>query len=419
MKAVLLALLASLRSGLPIAHRPPARGPRAAPPARRLPAVPYPAPHPHQGRRSIALGVAVQDLGWLAECLGVRPAEHRHRLAAPEVSRPLGSPLPRQARQTQAGQGGPGPHPRDVERQPTLGLPAHRRGARQAGHPRGQGDGRELHGRPKKTPSPTWRAFLANHVKDLVSVDFFVVPTVTFKVLFVFVVLAHARRRIVHFNVTEHPTAQWTAHQLSEAFPWEAAPRYLIRDRDRVYGPAFRTRAECMGIEEVLTAPRSPWQNPFVERVIGSVRRECLDQVIVLDERHLRRLSATTSSTTTAGVATARSPWTARSRDLCKGPSAGMSWRSRKPAASIATTSGTQPERVTQRDVLSPTHGAVTPWRGCLLSGVRAGLRPSASGFGLVSAFAPRPVGRAHGVLGIDRGTRVRGSCARGGFSRG
>ncbi len=91
--------------------------------------------------------------------------------------------------------------------------------------------------RPRKPPSPTWRAFLDNHVKDLVSVDFFVVPTVAFKVLFVFIVLAHARRRIVHFNITEYPTAQWTAQQVSEAFPWEAAPRYLIRDRDRVYGP--------------------------------------------------------------------------------------------------------------------------------------------------------------------------------------
>jgi putative transposase len=144
--------------------------------------------------------------------------------------------------------------------------------------------------RPQKPPSPTWRAFLANHVKDLVSVDFFVVPTVTFKVLFVFIVLAHARRRIVHFNVTEHPTAQWTAHQISEAFPWEAAPRYLIRDRDSVYGPPFQTRVEAMRIEEVLTAPRSPRQNPFAERVIGSIRREWLDQVIVLNGRHLHRL---------------------------------------------------------------------------------------------------------------------------------
>jgi putative transposase len=144
--------------------------------------------------------------------------------------------------------------------------------------------------RPKKPPSPTWRAFLDQPRDDLVSVDFFVVPAVTFRVLFVFIVLAHARRRIVHFNVTEHPTAHWTAQQISEAFPWDAAPRFLIRNRDRVYGPPFRTRVESMGIEEVLTAPPSPWQSPFVERVIGSVRRECLDQVIVLDERHLRRL---------------------------------------------------------------------------------------------------------------------------------
>jgi putative transposase len=144
--------------------------------------------------------------------------------------------------------------------------------------------------RAKKPPSPTWRTFLENHLKDLVSVDFFVVPTVTFKVLFVFVVVAHARRRIVHFNITEHPTALWAARQISEAFPWEAAPRFLIRDRDGVSGPAFGERIERTGIEEVLTAPRGPRQNPFAERVIGSNRRECLDNVIVLGERHLRRL---------------------------------------------------------------------------------------------------------------------------------
>ena len=146
--------------------------------------------------------------------------------------------------------------------------------------------------RPRKSPSPTWRAFLENHVKDLVATDFFVVPTVSFKVLFVFVVLAHARRRVVHFNVTEHPTAQWTAQQISEAFPWTTAPRFLIRDRDRLYGPAFKARVECMGIEQVLIAPQSPWQNPYAERVIGTIRRDCLDNVIVLGERHLRRLLA-------------------------------------------------------------------------------------------------------------------------------
>jgi putative transposase len=144
--------------------------------------------------------------------------------------------------------------------------------------------------RLKKSPSPTWRTFLNNHVKDVVAMDFFVVPTVTCKVLFVLVLLAHDRRRIVHVNVTEHPTAQWTAQQVVEAFPWDEAPRYLLRDRDRIYSDAFRQRVRNMRIEEVLIAPRSPWQNPYVERVIGSIRRELLDHVIVLNERHLARL---------------------------------------------------------------------------------------------------------------------------------
>jgi putative transposase len=111
-----------------------------------------------------------------------------------------------------------------------------------------------------------------------------------FKVLFVFVVLAHERRRVVHINVTDAPTAQWTAQQLVEAFPWQTAPRYLLRDRDAVYGVAFSRRAQSMGIHEVKTAARSPWQNPYVERLIGTLRRECLDHVVVLNEPHLRRL---------------------------------------------------------------------------------------------------------------------------------
>jgi transposase InsO family protein len=144
--------------------------------------------------------------------------------------------------------------------------------------------------RSKKPLSPTWKTFLKNHVQDLVAMDFFVVPTVTFRVLFVLVILAHDRRRIVHFNVTEHPTAQWTAQQVVEAFPWDKAPRYLLRDRDRIYGAAFRQRVKHMGIKEVLTAPQSPWQNPYVERLIGSIRRECLDQVVVVHEQHLQRI---------------------------------------------------------------------------------------------------------------------------------
>jgi hypothetical protein len=142
----------------------------------------------------------------------------------------------------------------------------------------------------RKPPSPTWKAFLQNHVKDLASMDFFVVPTVTHKVLFVLVILVHERRRIVHCHVTEHPTATWTAQQVVDAFPWDEAPRYLLRDRDRIYGDVFRQRGRHMGIEEVLIAPQSPWQNPYVERLIGSIRRELLDQVIVLNERHLTRL---------------------------------------------------------------------------------------------------------------------------------
>ena len=144
--------------------------------------------------------------------------------------------------------------------------------------------------RLRKPASPTWRAFLANHVKELASLDFFTVSTVRFKVLFVLIILSHDRRRVVHFSITEHPTAQWTAQQVIEAFPWDTAPRFLLRDRDGVYGADFRERVKSMGIEEVITAARSPWQSPYVERLIGSVRRECLDNVVVLGERHLRRI---------------------------------------------------------------------------------------------------------------------------------
>ena len=150
-------------------------------------------------------------------------------------------------------------------------------------------------GRRSTPPSQTWRTFLDHHLQTLVSVDFFVVPTVLCKVLFVFVVLAHERRRVLHIrvlhiNVTDTPTAQWTAQQLVEACPWETAPRYVLRDRDAVYGVAFSSRVPTMGIHEVKTAPRSPWQNPYVERLIGTLRRECLDHVVVLNETHLRRL---------------------------------------------------------------------------------------------------------------------------------
>jgi putative transposase len=144
--------------------------------------------------------------------------------------------------------------------------------------------------RRRRPPSQTWRTFLANHVTSMVSMDFFTVSTLTGRVLFVLVILAHERRRVVHVNVTEHPTAAWTAQQVVDAFPDDTAPRWLLRDRDSIYSDAFHRRAAAMGIEEVVSAPLSPWQSPYVERFIGSIRRECLDHVIVLNRIHLRRL---------------------------------------------------------------------------------------------------------------------------------
>ncbi len=140
----------------------------------------------------------------------------------------------------------------------------------------------------RKPPSQNWRSFLQNHSQYLVSIDFFVVPTATFRILYVF--LEPERRRIVHFNVTEGPSAQWTGQQLVNAFPNDSAPKHIIRDRDKIYGANFVRRVRTMGIEQVLTAPRSPWQNPYCERVIGTIRRDCLDHVIVVGEQHLRRI---------------------------------------------------------------------------------------------------------------------------------
>jgi hypothetical protein len=144
--------------------------------------------------------------------------------------------------------------------------------------------------RHTKPPSQTWRTFLSNHASQLVSVDFFTVPTISFHILYVFIVLSHNRRHILHFNVTAHPTAKWTSQQIVEAFPFDSAPRYLLRDNDQIYGCEFRRQLEVMGIREVRTSFLSPWQNAFVERVIGSIRRKCLDHIIVLNEESLRRV---------------------------------------------------------------------------------------------------------------------------------
>jgi putative transposase len=144
--------------------------------------------------------------------------------------------------------------------------------------------------RRTKPPSQTWRTFLDNHVGQITSIDFFTVPTVTFRILFCFVVLKHERRQVVHFNVTAHPTAFWTGQQMVQAFPEDTALRYLLRDQDKIYGADFIERVQAMGFQQVLSAPASPWQRAFVERLIGSIRRECLDHLIVLNQEHLRRV---------------------------------------------------------------------------------------------------------------------------------
>jgi transposase InsO family protein len=144
-----------------------------------------------------------------------------------------------------------------------------------------------------KPPSQTWRTFLENHLQQMVAADFLVVRTVSFRLLFVFVVVGHHRRHAIHFNVTSHPTAAWTARQIVEAFPWDSAPRYLLHDRDCIYGAEFHQRVAEMGILEVLTAPRSPWQNAYAERFIGTLRRECLDHMIVFNEASLKGILKT------------------------------------------------------------------------------------------------------------------------------
>jgi transposase InsO family protein len=149
--------------------------------------------------------------------------------------------------------------------------------------------GRYMPWRPK-VPSPSWRSFLHNHLTDIVAIDMFVVATATFQLLHALIFLGHDRRTIIHFAITRNPTQAWLPQQITEAFPWDTAPRYLLRDRDASYGPVFRDRVRVMGIKEVVTAPRSPWQNAYLERLIGSIRRECLDHIIIFNQHHLHRV---------------------------------------------------------------------------------------------------------------------------------
>jgi len=170
---------------------------------------------------------------------------------------------------------------------PLWGAPRIEKGLTLLGHQIAETSVSKYMIRFRKDPSPSWRAFLSNHMMVAAACDFFVVPTLTLKMLYCFVVLSHDRRRILHINVTTNSTARWTAHQIQQAFPGTAIPTYLHRDGDGIYGEVFREAVTAMGIDHVVSARRSPWQNPFVERLIGTIRRECTNHIIALGEAHL------------------------------------------------------------------------------------------------------------------------------------
>jgi transposase InsO family protein len=144
--------------------------------------------------------------------------------------------------------------------------------------------------RPPRPPSQTWKTFLRNHAEAIAAIDMCVVPTLTFDLLFAFLVPGHGRRQLLWFEVTRHPTAEWLARQITEAFPWASAPGYLVRDNDQAYGQVFTARIKAMGIRDRPISPGSPWQNGIAERLIGTLRRECLDQMVIFGEAHLRRI---------------------------------------------------------------------------------------------------------------------------------
>jgi transposase InsO family protein len=158
-----------------------------------------------------------------------------------------------------------------------------------------QSTGSKYTARGGAPPSQSWKTFLRNHAESIAAIDLCVVPTVSFEFLFAFIVIGHGRRQLLWFEVTRHPTAAWLARQITEAFPWASAPTYLVRDNDRAYGHVFTSRVRAMGIRDRPLSSRSPWQNGIAERLIGTLRRECLDQLLIFGEAHLRRtLSAYT-----------------------------------------------------------------------------------------------------------------------------
>ena len=260
---------------------------QCAPPPTRSPAPAEARPHPVLHGRSLNLGLALPGVAAVPERHRVGETSHRGSMAPTRLSALLALALEIWTALSRAR--GARADPEDEQGQPALGCAAHPRRALKARHRDQSGDRRQVHG-AKAWPAFANLAELPAHADGIAALDMFVVPSATFRLLFVMLILAHDRRKIVRFDVTQNPTAGWLSRQVTEAFPWETAPRFLLRDRDASYGLIFTKRVEAMGITEIVTAPRSPWQNAYVERVIGSIRRECLDQVVVFNERHLYRV---------------------------------------------------------------------------------------------------------------------------------
>jgi transposase InsO family protein len=180
--------------------------------------------------------------------------------------------------------------PANERREPALGAPRIHGELLKLGFAVAQSSVAKYMVKRRGPPSQGWRTFLHNHAPDIAAMDLFVVPTIGFDLLYALIIVRLDRRGLVWINVTTNPTAEWIARQLTEAFPWDEAPHYLIRDRDQIYGAIVTRRLRAMGIRDKPTAPASPWQNGFAERLIGSIRRECVDHFIVLGEAHLRRI---------------------------------------------------------------------------------------------------------------------------------
>jgi transposase InsO family protein len=180
--------------------------------------------------------------------------------------------------------------PRDEHRQPVVGSAENPWELLKLGIEIGQTSVAKYMVRRRGPPSQRWKTFLRNHADGIVAMDLFVVPTISFRLLYCLLIIGHGRRQILCFGVTAHPTAEWISNQLTDACGWEQIPRYLIRDRDRAYGEIFVRRVRSIGIRDRPTSFRSPWQNGYAERLIGSIRRECIDHVVVFGERHLRHV---------------------------------------------------------------------------------------------------------------------------------